>query len=72
MEKRRLRKGVLLFSSIFAIALIATGCSNKAKEGAKETKKETVLVGTGAYPRPYTYEDDNGKLKGFDIDSLRA
>ncbi|MBS7576581.1 MULTISPECIES: transporter substrate-binding domain-containing protein [unclassified Enterococcus] len=72
MKKGLFRKGILLFGCIFAVALIVTGCTNKEAAETAETNKETVLVGTGAYPRPYTYEDDNGKLKGFDIDSLRA
>ncbi|MFP3154837.1 transporter substrate-binding domain-containing protein [Lachnospiraceae bacterium ZAX-1] len=31
-----------------------------------------VVVGTGAYPNPYTYQDDDGSIKGMDIDLLRA
>ena len=33
---------------------------------------ETVLVGTRAYPNPYTYQEDDGTIKGIDIDLLRA
>jgi polar amino acid transport system substrate-binding protein len=33
---------------------------------------ETVLVGTGAYPNPYTYQEDDGTIRGIDIDLLRA
>jgi polar amino acid transport system substrate-binding protein len=41
-----------------------------ARGGAAAT--ETVLVGTGAYPNPYTYQEDDGTIKGIDIDLLRA
>ncbi|GFH42619.1 amino acid ABC transporter substrate-binding protein [Lactococcus hodotermopsidis] len=67
---KKLTLGVLTLATL---ALVVTACgkdsSNKA-DGDK--KKETVVVGTGAYPKPYTYVDDkDGELKGFDIDLLK-
>ncbi|GHT82423.1 amino acid ABC transporter substrate-binding protein [Spirochaetia bacterium] len=58
--------GIVLVS-VFAITMLS-GCKKKQAD----TGKIPVLVGTGAYPRPYTYREDNGVIKGMDIDLLRA
>jgi polar amino acid transport system substrate-binding protein len=56
-----------LFSVIAALVLTA-GLFAASESAAAET----VLVGTGAYPSPYTYQEDDGTIKGIDIDLLRA
>jgi polar amino acid transport system substrate-binding protein len=51
-------------------ALVLTAVLLVARHGAAAA--ETVLVGTGAYPSPYTYQEEDGTFKGIDIDLLRA
>lgn len=76
--------GILL---TLALSLLA-GCAQSPAGGTQPTAAPTVtaaptaeptsesggtvLVGTGAYPNPYTFKDDDGTIKGMDIDLLRA
>lgn len=52
----------------------AAGSSPSADAQAAGTASASgpVLVGTGGYPKPYTYQDTDGTLKGMDIDLMRA
>jgi polar amino acid transport system substrate-binding protein len=76
--------GILLIL-VLTLGLVAgcqkkeTASEEKADEVAEEVKSETevegegeVLLGTGAYPNPYTFQDDSGEIKGADIDLFRA
>lgn len=62
---------------LFVILAIASGvfaaCGQKSAAEDKETgsKKQEIVIATGAYPKPYAYEEDD-KLKGFDIDLAKA
>lgn len=62
---------VLLFALVFLLAL--TGCSStKTEEGDAENKTnseaKTIYVGTQPDFPPFLYEDENGKLTGYDIE----
>lgn len=56
---------------------LLTGCgaSSEKKEssdaGKSETKVETVQVGTMGTYSPYSFEDESGKLTGYDLEVLR-
>ncbi|GAB2021815.1 amino acid ABC transporter substrate-binding protein [Pseudolactococcus yaeyamensis] len=68
---KKLKTVTLGLAIIAVFAVFATACT-KSNGSSTDKKKETVVVGTGAYPKPYTYVDDaDGKLKGLDIDLLR-
>jgi L-cystine transport system substrate-binding protein len=59
--RRILAKGAALAAALVALALAA------APAGAQET----VRVGTEGTYAPFTYQDDSGKLTGYDIEVLR-
>ncbi|MCI1985023.1 MAG: transporter substrate-binding domain-containing protein [Lactobacillus sp.] len=61
---------LLTLSTIALLALAAISAHPQAV--AAKTKVETITVGTGGMPKPFTYETADGKLKGYDIDTLRA
>ncbi|MBN9613398.1 MAG: transporter substrate-binding domain-containing protein, partial [Actinobacteria bacterium] len=62
-------------AALSAFALAAIGLSACASDGvsaqADEQGVKTLLVATGASPKPYTYLDENDKLTGYDIELLR-
>lgn len=66
-------KKVVLIAAVFALTagLAACGSKTSAKSGADKKEKKEIVIATGAYPKPYAYEEDS-KLKGFDIDLARA
>jgi len=82
--KKNSTKRIIIIASLSAITLsIFAGCQKKTDDTAASANPSqtaeaspesggTVLVGTGAYPNPYTYQDDDGTIKGIDIDLLRA
>ncbi len=59
---RKTALGVLL---IFTLAII--GCSSTT-----ETKKEVLKVGTEAAYAPFEYQDEQGKINGFDAELIQA
>jgi polar amino acid transport system substrate-binding protein len=66
-----MKKNILKRLSIVVIAsVLITG--GFIAGGVTAEAAEKVLVGTGAYPNPYTYQEDDGTVKGIDIDLLRA
>ncbi|MBK0421748.1 transporter substrate-binding domain-containing protein [Leucobacter sp. CSA2] len=73
----RFARSTLLLGAIAAVAMGATACStgganeaagNVSNEGGKE---RTLLVATGASPKPYTFQDEAGNLTGYDIEILK-
>ncbi|MGX7205493.1 transporter substrate-binding domain-containing protein [Enterococcus pingfangensis] len=56
--------------AVLSLAVVGTAACGK-KAAAEQPKKEEIVIATGAYPKPYAYEED-GKLKGFDIDLAKA
>ncbi|MFC4652539.1 transporter substrate-binding domain-containing protein [Lactococcus nasutitermitis] len=69
MKKRGVTYALVALSIVVMIGLSA--CSNTAKGTSHTKAHQKIVIATGAYPKPYAYEE-NGKLKGFDIDLARA
>lgn len=66
----RITKTVLL--GALAVAAIATGCASNAARGEDQgAGVKTLLVATGASPKPYTYLDEKDQLTGYDIEILK-
>lgn len=66
-------KGKLKFvglAGLLAISFGLAGCSQSSK--ADNNKTQTITVGTSGAPKPFTYVDDNQKLVGYDVDTVRA
>jgi polar amino acid transport system substrate-binding protein len=69
---KKITKLTLGLVTVATLALVVTGCGKDKASDSSEKKKETIVVGTGAGPKPYTYVDEtDNKIKGFDIDLLR-
>jgi polar amino acid transport system substrate-binding protein len=70
MKRTKILWMTLLLISLSLLAPNQRQTAWAASQGAEGNG--SVLAGTGAYPKPYTYQDDDGTLKGLDIDLLRA
>ncbi|MDD6037624.1 MAG: transporter substrate-binding domain-containing protein [bacterium] len=66
MRKRSKLVGIILAAVLVAGSL--AGCSGKA---AADGGAQTISVGTMGTYSPYSYEDENGKLTGYDLEVLR-
>ncbi|WP_165964786.1 transporter substrate-binding domain-containing protein [Periweissella cryptocerci] len=56
-----------------AAGFILGGCGTKAASTkSADSNVKTIVVGTSGMPKPFTYADENGKLAGYDIDTVRA
>ena len=66
-------KKTLKYFSLAAVSVLAIGalvaCSSSSN---KKTEKTKVEVGTVGTTKPFSYEDKDGKLTGYDIEVLRA
>ena len=66
-------KKTLKYFSLAAVSVLAIGalvaCSSSSE---KKTEKTKVEVGTVGTTKPFSYEDKDGKLTGYDIEVLRA
>ncbi len=66
-----MKKAIITFGLVFGIVLLAS-CGNSAAGTNKESttaKKITVAVENDSNPLSYT--DENGKLKGYEVDVLK-
>lgn len=63
--------GALAVAALGLSACSSAGGTNSSAAAAKETGSQTLLVATGAQPKPYTYLDENDELTGYDIEILR-
>lgn len=72
-------KKLLKYSTLVVLGLAAIGtlvaCSSSTSKSdsgkASETKKTTIEVGTVGTTRPFSYDDEDGKLTGYEIEVLR-
>jgi polar amino acid transport system substrate-binding protein len=60
--------------ALIAAAGLAAACGNGAAEAGGEVSAEVrqVLIGTGAGPKPYLWQDENNQLTGYDYDVVQA
>lgn len=62
----------LILTTIVALVLVLTGCSNGKKSANDDTKTAgTLTIGLEGTYAPYSYRD-NGKLTGFEVDLGKA
>ena len=57
--------------SVAVLGLGACSSDGGSQAEAAENGAQTLLVATGAQPKPYTYLDENDELTGYDIEILR-
>lgn len=73
MRKKLL--SIILTTTLLLTGIFATGCGGQSDNGNSENKdssKRTIVVATSANPRPYTYQDENGELTGYNIELTKA
>ncbi len=69
---KRMKKIIITLGVVFGVALLSS-CANSSADTNKENstdKKITVAVENDSNPLSYT--DENGKLKGYEVDILKA
>lgn len=72
---QRIVRTTAVIGALAALAFGASACSTTASADAESgdaAKVQTLLVATGASPKPFTYLDDDNTLTGYDIEVLRA
>ncbi|KRM30779.1 amino acid ABC transporter substrate-binding protein [Agrilactobacillus composti DSM 18527 = JCM 14202] len=62
------KTGKLFLGAVLALGIGAAILTNPQATQAATT----VSVGTSGGPKPFTYVDDNNKLVGYDVDTVRA
>ena len=67
-------KKILKYTATAVVGSLAVGllvaCSSSASKDST-TKKKTIEVGTVGTTKPFSYEDKDGKLTGYEIEVLR-
>ncbi|MBP2622786.1 amino acid ABC transporter substrate-binding protein [Streptococcus oricebi] len=71
MEKTLKYVAITAVGLLGLTALAACSASKKDSAGSDSSKKTVVTVATNASPKPFNYEE-NGKLTGFEIETIRA
>ena len=68
MKKKFL--SVLLTAAVLLAGAVSTGCQSKENgtEAGSDGAKREIVVATSANPRPYTYEETDGTLTGYNIE----
>lgn len=66
--KKLSKKIITVLLAITVFAGVLTGCATQ-KEDAKEGDdgKRKIIAATGGAPKPYIWQDEDGKLDGYDI-----
>ena len=71
-------KKLVKYSALLALTFAAVGtlaaCSasnSKSESGKSDEKKVTVEIATVGTTRPFSYDDEDGKLTGYEIEVLR-
>lgn len=65
-----MKRKIKVILTTVLLALLVTGCGTSKKEASNGEK--VVKVGTMGVYEPFSFEDKNGKLTGYDIEVLRA
>lgn len=78
MNRRISVKKLVKYSALLALAFAAVGtlvaCSasnNKSESGKSGEKKTTIEIATVGTTRPFSYDDEDGKLTGYEIEVLK-
>lgn len=72
---RKKLASIILSTTLLLTGIFAAGCGGQTGSGNNESNdasKRTIIVATSANPRPYTYQDENGELTGYNIELTKA
>ncbi|MDO4330388.1 MAG: transporter substrate-binding domain-containing protein [Lachnospiraceae bacterium] len=76
MKKRKILVSVISITGAALMGCSGSGSSSPLSEAAKTEgtgeASKTVLIGTGASPKPYIYTDDNDNLIGYEPEVIKA
>lgn len=68
----KLKKKILTLTGLaLAGSTVLVACSNASSNDTK-SKSTTIQVATNASPKPFNYEDKDGKLTGYETEVVRA
>lgn len=64
---------ILLVALATAIILVTSGCGKKESEDKEgKSNAKTIKLATTPNYKPFVYKDENGELKGYEIDLAKA
>ena len=66
-----LKKKVIKYSALGLVAVLATSALVACSSGKSASGKKTIEVGTVGTTKPFSYEEKDGKLTGYEIEVLR-
>ena len=64
-------KKVIKYSTLGLVAVLATSALVACSSGKSASGKKTIEVGTVGTTKPFSYEEKDGKLTGYEIEVLR-
>ena len=64
-------KKVIKYSALGLVAVLATSALVACSSGKSASGKKTIEVGTVGTTKPFSYEEKDGKLTGYEIEVLR-
>lgn len=74
--KKTIWKNVALLATGLAVTILLAGCgkdkTSSAEAENKDADAQEIIVGTGNVYQPFVYLDENGDLKGYDVEVLKA
>jgi len=74
IEREDIEMKKKLLAAVLTVTLVASvlaGCSTSEKTTDTGKDVRTIVVGTMGTYSPYSYEDESGKLTGYDLEVLR-
>lgn len=74
--KKTIWRNIALAATGLAVTILLAACGKDKTTSADAEKKDAdaqeIVVGTGNVYRPFVYLDENGDLKGYDVEVLKA
>ena len=64
-------KKMIKYSALGLVAVLATSALVACSSGKSASGKKTIEVGTVGTTKPFSYEEKDGKLTGYEIEVLR-
>lgn len=64
-------KKIMKYSTLGLVAVLATSAIVACSSGKSSSGKKTIEVGTVGTTKPFSYEEKDGKLTGYEIEVLR-